>query len=220
MSDAKHQEARLAHLNETEMAAQREQPTDESGKVIQLNLGAHARNSARDYVEVSVPDSVKTFMTLTPTAQLDKMALDNERMFEARYGFKAGKAVRMQVIDMQRQYDLTDSEVTTLRKAGQLSIRPKDQVVRVGDDMVGPVAGGIYLFLFTAVCLSLFIDVHLRTGQEGKKLLASLLIAGMWVGVIWYAAARMIGPWHMIRLRIRQMGKTMPHSPNPESTES
>lgn len=220
MSDAKHQEARLVHLNEAEMAAHGEQMTDESGKVIQLNLGTHARNSARDYVEVSVPDSVKTFMTLTPTAQLDKMALDNERMFEARYGFKAGQAVRMQVIAMQRQYDLTDSEVTTLRKAGQLSIRPKDQVVRVGDDMVGPVAGGIYLLLFTAICLSLFIDVQLQTGQEGKKLLTSLLIAGMWFGVIWYAAVRMIGPWHMIRLRIRQMGKTMPHSSSAERDDS
>lgn len=143
MNNAEEQYTLQAHSETKETFSEDNAEMEPQGKVIQLNLGSHARNSGGHYVEVSVPDSVKTFLTVTPSAQLDKMALDNERMFEARYGFRAGQAVRKQVIAMQQQYDLTDSEVATLRKAGQLSIRPNDQSVCMGDDVVGPVAGGV-----------------------------------------------------------------------------
>lgn len=178
---------------------------DASGKVIQLNLGSQSRNSARDYVEVSVPDSVKTFLMVTPTAQLDKLAIDNERMFEARYGFRPGKAARKQVIALQHQYDLTDTEVISLRRSGQLTVRPKDQTVRVASDPVVPVAGGIYLFLITALCVSWVIDILLVKGQEDRKALSIVVIGGLWTGVIWYTSTRMIGPWQMIKQRIRHL---------------
>lgn len=178
---------------------------DEHGKVIQLNLGAQSRNSARDYVEVSVPDSVKTFLMVTPTAQLDKIAIDNERMFEARYGFRAGKGVRKQVIVLQHQYDLTDAEVMSLRKSGQLTIRPKDQSVQVASGPVVPVAGGIYLFVITALCLSWLIDILLVNGHENRKAIAIVVICTLWIFVIWYTSTRMIGPWQMIKQRMRHL---------------
>lgn len=220
MNNAEEQYTLQAHSETKETFSEDNAEMEPQGKVIQLNLGSHARNSGGHYVEVSVPDSVKTFLTVTPTAQLDKMALDNERMFEARYGFRAGQAVRKQVIAMQQQYDLTDSEVATLRKAGQLSIRPNDQSVCMGDDVVGPVAGGIYLFSFTVFCLFWLIDVQLRTGQDGKKALASLLIGLLWIAVIWFASTRMIGPWHMIRQRIRQAGKGKNRFSGREDTDN
>jgi len=106
MNNAEEQYTLQAHSETKETFSEDNAEIEPQGKVIQLNLGSHARNSGGHYVEVSVPDSVKTFLTVTPSAQLDKMALDNERMFEARYGFRAGQAVRKQVIAMQQQYDL------------------------------------------------------------------------------------------------------------------
>ena len=183
-------------------------PSESTGKVIQLNLGAQSRNSARDYMEVNVPDSVKTILMVTPTAQLDKMALDNERMFEARYGFKGGKAVRRQIIELQHQYDLTDAEVTSLRKGGQMAIRPRDQAVLVAPDMVAPFAGGVYLVVITAFCLLWLVDVVMRDAADSRKVVAIIMIGMLWVGVIWYTSTRMIGPWHLIKQRIQRFRAT------------
>ena len=222
-----HQNTDTAHQDEVQLPAREQEhaspealPSESSGKVIQLNLGAQSRNAARDYMEVSVPDSVKTILMVTPTAQLDKMALDNERMFEARYGFRGGKAVRRQIIALQHQYDLTDAEVTTLRKGGQMAIRPKDQTGLVAPDMVAPFAGGVYLVMITAFCLSWLIDVTLRDAPESRKVFAIVMIGMLWVGVIWYTSTRMIGPWQLIKQRIRQFRATKDDSRSSDDADA
>jgi hypothetical protein len=92
---------------------------------IHLNIDGIQRNARRDYYENITLGSIKTLLLCAPKAQLDRIALDNSRMFEYRFGFETSRTIRRQILAIQNRYDFTDKQKRGIRVTGTLKITHK-----------------------------------------------------------------------------------------------
>ncbi|OQW72275.1 hypothetical protein ACH5Y9_14900 [Methylomonas sp. BW4-1] len=91
-----------------------------------LNIDGIQRNAGRDYYEYIALSSIKTLLTCAPKALLDRIALDNPRMFECRFGFETSLTIRQQILAIQNRYDFTDKQMRGFRVSGTLKITPEE----------------------------------------------------------------------------------------------
>lgn len=164
---------------------------------IQLNLAKFQRNAGRDYHEYFIPSSIKLALAMTPQAELDAQAEDNDRLFRYRFGFSATRAVRRQVIAIQQTYDLSDSEIRWLKHAGHLRISRTDTTL--DPSCLMPVTGWIQLTVFSIVCIAMIFQVAFSGAPAWKQGLGQTILAA-----IWFAGAAMlfklyVAPWNTLK---------------------
>ena len=166
-------------------------------ETLQLNLATHQRNAGRDYNEIHIPDSIKLYLSTTPTERLDTESIGNEDLFAYRFGFDAPHVVRAQVIAIKQQYGFTCREMRRLRQSGQLRI--KGTQVFLSPALSVPVMGWFQLFLVSIMSISMFSMVLLSSAPAWKQILAQLVIVAIWFGFAWVLKAQFIGPWQLLR---------------------
>jgi hypothetical protein len=164
---------------------------------LQINLATHQRNAGRDYNEIHIPDSIKLYLTTTPTERLDTESIGNENLFAYRFGFDAPHVVREQVIAIKQRYGFTCREMRRLRQSGQLRIKGTQVVLSPALSIA--VMGWFQLSLVSLMSIAMFAQVLLSSAPAWKQLLAQLVIATIWFGSAWVLKAQFIGPWQLLR---------------------
>lgn len=176
---------------------------------VQLNLGDFSRISGRDYIEINAPDSIKMFLATTPSAELDERAVDNEYLFQYRFGFFASRAVRANIIALKAEHELTDEEIRSLRHAGQLSIKRHE--AKLAPDQLMPAIGWIYAALLSVVCTICCLAVGSSSAPSWKQGLGFLAVGGFWLGSVWFISKVHINPWRLLK-QVGVVGRVRPAS--------
>ena len=90
---------------------------------LSLNIGYQQRVSGGDYFEFRKYDSVDLLLATETKENLNNLAINNERVFQKRFGFYASEGIRKQFVEMISEIDLSDHEIKWLKRAGFLSIK-------------------------------------------------------------------------------------------------
>ena len=169
----------------------------QDAKTIQLNLAKIQRNAAGDYHEYFIPGTIKLVLATTPQTELDELAEDNGRMFRYRFGFSATRPVRLQVIELQQTYDLSDSEIRWLKHAGHLRISRTDMTVDASRLM--PIAGWIQLSIFSLLCIAMILQVAFSGAPEWKQGLGQTMLAAFWFAGAAVLFKLYVAPWNTLK---------------------
>ncbi len=129
--------------------------------------------------------------------RLDRQAKTNPYMFKIRYGFKATTAVRVQVVDFQKQHDLSDSEIRWLKRSGHIRATRKD--MRIDASRTMPIIGWAQVGFFTLVVALMVLQVCFSGASEWKQGLGLLLLTSFWFGIAWVMHKLYIGPWQILK---------------------
>lgn len=167
-------------------------------EIVQLNLASEQRTAGRDYFEIFVvPKSMKIFLATQTTAELDRLALENERLFCYRFGFEPNRAIRQQVLALKQKHDLTDREIRGLRRSGQMTIKHSE--AKMSPARFYPIVGWVQLALLSLIYLPLLLVILVSPVPDWKRTLEVLLVASLWFLGAWILNAMYIEPWRVIK---------------------
>lgn len=171
---------------------------DQHGETTQLNYALEQRNAGRDYHEYFVPGSIKLLLATCSQEELNRMALDNSRLFRYRFGFEPPKkVVRQQVLDIQKQYELTDEEVRWMRHAGQLQISRNE--AKLVPSRLMPATGWLQLAMLSLVCIALVFQIAFSAAPAWKQGLGQLVVSILWFGGAWGLNSLFLAPWQTLK---------------------
>ena len=171
---------------------------DQQINTTQINLGMTQRNAAGDYHEYFVPGSIKLFLATQTKEELDRIALDNSRLFHYRFGFEPSKkAVRQQMLDIQNKYELTDREMRGLRTSGQMHISRTE--AKLKPTRLIPIAGWIQLTLISLICIPAAFGIAFSVAPAWKQALGELAILGFWFAQAGFFIKQFIAPWRILK---------------------
>lgn len=164
---------------------------------VQLNLGHFNRFCRRDYIEINAPDSIKMFLATTSSAELDARAIDNEYLFQYRFGFFANQTIREQIVAIKKQHALTDEEIRSLRHAGQLTIKRDEAKLTPSPIMAA--MGWVYALIFSFVCAVCFLAIQTTAEPSWKQWLGTAMVGACWLGSIWFVSKVHLSPWRLLK---------------------
>lgn len=170
---------------------------DQQNNNTQINLGMEQRNAGRDYHEYFMPGSIKLFLATRPKEELDRLALNNPRLFCYRFGFEPPKLVRQRVLEIQNEHDLSDREVRSLRHSGQLSTSRTEATLKPSRLM--PIAGWLQLGILCLICIPMALHVANSTAPAWKQMLGLLFVCVFWFGGAWVLNNLYIAPWRILK---------------------
>ncbi|XZG69051.1 hypothetical protein ACTSKR_10340 [Chitinibacteraceae bacterium HSL-7] len=173
----------------------------------QYLLGQNQRNASRDYKEThNYQHDIKHWELTASMQELDERAIQSEKFFRRRFGFDAPLEQRRDVIDLKNHLDLTDLEISVLKKAGLLTICKGKRTSLCADRVV--FAMGVY-FLATAIVVfgtcSLAI---LNSGPWGWKQVIGLSVVGLAFAVmLWFSSSISFHPLRIMQQRGIRLGQ-------------
>ena len=171
---------------------------DDLDVATQINLALEQRNAARDYHEYFVPGSIKLLLATRSLEKLNQMALANSRMFRYRFGFEPPRLqVRQQVLDIQKNFELTDEEIRWLRHAGHLVISRHEAKIVV--TRLSPISGWLQMTALSMVCGALIIQINLSGTFTWNHAVALLAVSSIWIGLGWFLNSLYLAPWRTIK---------------------
>ncbi len=177
------------------------QDANPSNNVIKahLNIDGIQRNANRDYYEHNALSSIKTLVMCGSTIELDRMALDNYRMFKYRFGFEPPTRIREQVIAIQQQYDFTDHQIRWLRYSGLLTITPSEAKLVPRRWMF--MAGWLQLLVVCLVCSSMLFQVTYPAAivPAWKQMAGYLIVCGYWAAMAWPLGKLYLESWYVLK---------------------
>jgi hypothetical protein len=171
---------------------------DQQNSQTQLNLAETLRNAGRDYHEHSMPGSIKLFLAISSMAELRRIATDNSRLFQYRFGFEPNRTVREQVLAIQAKHDYTDRDIRWLRQSGQLSIS-RDDIVTLKPSRLMLFSGYTQLILLITVCFALMFHVGAANAPAWKQMLAQVITGAFLFGGGWALNRLYIAPWRILK---------------------
>jgi len=166
-------------------------------KLVQMILGQDQRNAGRDYYEFFIPGSIKLALATWSKAKLDRTAKDNERLFGYRFGFKATSVVREKVIDFQNKYDLSDSEIRWLKRAGHLRITRTE--LTIDASRLVPIYGWIQVGLLSILLGAAIFAAGYSAEPEWKRALNQLALGALWFGTGAILLKMFVVPWRTLK---------------------
>lgn len=143
------------------------------------------------------------------TRPLDRVAIDDERVFIRRFGFDWPRRDRIAVIVLKRQCDLTDREIRLLRWTGNL--RRRNGTVTLASARWAAFFGrclAVMMFVeFTLVMLLQMAAIHhaLSPAQVGKLYGVTAFVLVM----VWLVHLGYIKPWIIEQRVMREAGATV-----------
>ena len=163
----------------------------------QVNLGNEQRTAGRDYYELVSPGSVEMLLLNSSRAKLDRMALDNSRLFRRRFSFEPPQAVRRQVLELQKRYDLTDREIRSLRYSGQMII--SRTVAKLEATRLAPLTGWLQLSMLSIVCLDLILHITSSSAPLLRQIWGGSLVGATWIAGAWMLNYLYLAPWRLLK---------------------
>lgn len=164
----------------------------------QLNVALEQRSAGRDYHEYFIPGSIKLLLATSPKGKLDRLAIDNERLFKYRFGFTALPSVRSQVVAFQNKYDLLDDEVRWLKHAGHLRTTRTELIVDTNRWM--PVFGWLQMIFITLGLMVPALALGFADKFEQWRLTLALVLLGVvWLVSIMALSKMFVMPWQTLK---------------------
>lgn len=173
----------------------------------QINIAETQRNVGHDYYEYHLPESLKLFMAVCPDSELDRIAINNQRMFYYRFGLDANEIIRTKLIALKNKYSLTDLELRSLIKSNQIKCE-HSQVIAM-PDRISPALGAILIFIITIefACLFSIIGQAKSIGSWSVFVAAGAILM-IWLAFVFLVKKFMVSPWHI--LKKSQILKSLP----------
>jgi len=179
------------------MSEQGTQQDQDTAKCVQLNLASDQRNAARDYHEYSMSGSIEVALATLPKAKLDKIALDNSRMFRHRFGFEPPEIVRKQVLDIKNKFDYNDRDIRLLRQASQLDVGPHEAKLKPNRFFYW--CGCLQTGLFSLMCLAWMLQIKFSTAPAWKQGLGELFVSALFFSTFWILNKLYLAPWRLLK---------------------
>ena len=164
---------------------------------IQFNIAPTQQNIAGNCYDFSALGSLELMLASRPQEELDVLTENNPRLFHHRYGFRATKAVRGQIIALQQAKELDDSAIRWLKYAGHILISRTDMRVKPSRLML--ISGWIQLVAFSLICLSGFSQIAFVNAHELKQVLEAIFLALFWFAGIGALLKLYILPWSTLK---------------------
>ena len=173
----------------------------------QLQIGDHPRCAGRDFHESHVHwQDFSDWEITAPTAQLDEVAIHNERFFKRRFGFQVPLEQRQEAIKLKNCLDLTDREITRLKKSGLLTLRKGMPACLYADRNV--FALGLYFAgMATLIFLMAALVVHASDLAAMHKLIGMLLVGVIPAPLFWFSSMISFYPLRIMRQRGIKLGQ-------------
>ncbi len=169
---------------------------EEAGKNHQLNVALEQRNALRDYHEHQFSGSIKTILATWPRDKLDRVALDNGRMFAHRFGFEATRPVRQMILDLQKRFDFSDREIRSLKRAGYLRIERDN--VRIEASRAWHIVSWFQLAFLLLLGFTIFLCVETSHLLPLKRFVAEMVILGGLTGCVYLFHLFFLEPWRVL----------------------
>ncbi len=179
------------------MSAPNTPQESDTTKSLQFNLASDQRNAARDYHEYSVPGSIEVALATLPKAKLDKIALDNSRMFWHRFGFEPPEVVRKQVLDIKNEHDYSDRDIRALHIGSQLDIKPHE--ARLKPNRYYYWFGCLQAGLFGLMSFAWMLQIKFSIAPAWKQGLGELFIAALFFSTFWILNKLYFAPWRLLK---------------------
>ncbi|MFA6270261.1 MAG: hypothetical protein WC657_03575 [Candidatus Paceibacterota bacterium] len=162
-----------------------------------INIDGIQRNSGRDYYENITLGSIKTLLLCAPKALLDRIALDNSRMFEYRFGFETSRTIRRQILAIQNRYDFTDKQIRGFRVSGTLKITHKE--AKLAPSRLALAAGWAQVWILSLYSMVMLYLVGYSLPPTPKQLQALVLLGGFWLIMAWMLNKLYIASWYIAK---------------------
>ncbi|WFP49185.1 hypothetical protein PL263_13890 [Methylomonas sp. EFPC3] len=148
-------------------------------------------------IECQVP--LKLLLAWTPTAELDRRALDNPELFKSRFGFAPPTIIREQIIAIRRQHDFTDQKIRWLRYSGLLKITAQE--AKLAPSQLIFMAGWLQLLFVSLVCSTMWFQMTYPTASvpARKQMAGYLFICGCWMMMAWPPGKLYLEPWYVLK---------------------
>ena len=169
---------------------------EQAGKNNQLNVALEQRNALRDYHEHQLSGSIKTILATWSREKLDRVALDNGRMFAHRFGFDATRPVRQIILDLQKQFDFSDREIRSLKRAGYLRIERNN--VRIEASRAWHIVSWCQLAFLLLIGFTTFLCVETSHALPLKRFVAEMVITGGLTGCVYLFHRFFLEPWRTL----------------------
>lgn len=152
-----------------------------------VNGEAH-RIAANDYYEYCyIAPSFKQWKLSTSMSKLDKLAEENEYLFQHRFSFDATEAQRKQVLEAKIAFDATDKEIRALWQSGALKIVKNEILLSVDyDAFIGSILCIISAFLVTGLGIMIAIEPSLFQTTPSLSYFVGLAILFLSVAYLFY----------------------------------
>lgn len=168
----------------------------------QYLLGWNQRNASRDYKEThNYQHDIKHWELTASMQELDEHAIQSEKFFRRRFGFDAPLEQRRDVIDLKNHLDLTDLEISVLKKAGLLTVCKGKRTSLCADRVV--FAMGVYFLATIIVVFGACVLGLLTSGQWGWKQVVGLAFAVM----LWFSSSISFHPLRIMKQRGIRLGQ-------------
>lgn len=165
----------------------------------QLNVALEQRAAGRDYHEYLIPGSIKLLLATSSKAKLDELAIDNERLFDYRFGFKATRPVRPQIIAFQNKYDLLDDEIRWLKRAGHLRVTRQELIIDTSRLM--PMYGWLQITVVSLIFAAAILHMAgVEPAVEWKRELTQISLGIAWFGIAGLLIKMFVTPWRTMKL--------------------
>lgn len=166
-------------------------------ETVQLNIATEQRNAGRDYNEIHIPDSIRVYLATTPSDRLDKESVDNDDLFNYRFGFDAPYVVREQVIAIKQHYGLTCREIRELRRSWRLTVDRAGAKLSPAPSIA--IMGWFQVVVLSTVCLAMFMQITFSSEPPLKQGVGLLTVFAIWFGYVFAINKFFIAPWRLLR---------------------
>lgn len=165
----------------------------------QVNLGSQSRIAGGNYYEIMMtPLRMTILLATTPAEELAQLCEENEHFFRRRFGFHANHTMRIEVMRMVREYDLTVYEFSALRFAGQISVSRNG--VYLTPTWIWAAVGWVYISIFVLAGLACFWVIGQDSSASSLRQDAGLAYILGWCGLfIWAINRAHIEPWRLAK---------------------
>lgn len=162
----------------------------------QLNVAFEQRNALRDYYEHQFSGSIETILATWTKEKLDKVALDNGRMFAHRFGFEATQPVRQIILELQKRFDFSDREIRSLKQAGYLRIERDN--ARIEASKIWHIISWFQLAFLLLLGFTIFLCVETSHVHPLKRFVTEMVITGGLSGFVYLFHRFFLGPWRTL----------------------
>lgn len=171
--------------------------------------GNNHRIAGNDYTEnnyIQYPN-IDQWLLWASMDEQDRRCIDNEKLFKRRFGFDAPRQQRRHVIAIKNNFDLTDLEVSCLKRSRLLTLTKGKPTSLCADKYVfwSSVAE---IFMYTFVFGGLALLMNFKVHEPLPRFAGVFLFLGIYFLLLFMQHKTAIQPLRILRARGFKLGDT------------
>lgn len=171
--------------------------------------GENHRIASNDYTEnnyIQYPN-IDQWLLWASMDEQDKRCIDNEKLFKRRFGFDTPRQQRRHVIAIKNKFDLTDLEVSCLKRSRLLTLTKGKPTSPCADKHVfwSSVAE---IFMYTSVFGGLALLMNFKVHEPLSRFAGVFLFLGIYFLLLFMQHKTAIQPLRILLARGFKLGDT------------